>query len=450
MFGASSQAGGGEGFKPTSTAPPSLFQSTTSQPPLFSNFGPTTTQPPASLFGTTQPQPQSNLFGTNPQKPSDSLFGAPAGATKPPSLFAPQPTTQPQQPSNLFGSTFQPQPKQAPNVFGGSTLNMGQSTASQGPLNASNTQTAGVNTTISGVKIDLSNIRPTTRFQDLVPELQQVITKIDNDILTQQRHAAEVSQLFNSMFPLVESIAPDVEFVTQKLSNTELALSNDAVAIQNVRGLVRRDAAEARVSFRALDSLKLPEQFRSVNERDTRDARDIFNLSQYENARQPQSKSVSLPATATTVLDSADYFDKNDVAQPQNIEELYDFRAMDMGAQLEFFQAQIKEIELHLRGVEAVIAQKSRDIAVNGGRKADGNETARQVVGALREIDNGIKAVGGRVEEVREEARDVMGTGVDGIEKVLVDGGVLRSGERWLGEGMGRGVDRQEGGGYGA
>ena len=124
----------------------------------------------------------------------------------------------------------QAQPNPQPNVFGGSTLTLGQSMAQRG----ASTEPP----TVPGVRIDMNNVRPTTRFHDLEPELSKAITNVDDNIQNYQRQAAETSQLYNSMIPLTDSIAPDVDYITQKLANAELALENDAAAIHSVRQIV--------------------------------------------------------------------------------------------------------------------------------------------------------------------------------------------------------------------
>ena len=59
----------------------------------------------------------------------------------------------------------------------------------------------------------------------------------------------------------LSTVAEDVEFVGNKLETAELGLDNDSRAIDAQKAVVRRDADNARLSFRAVENLKLPQQF---------------------------------------------------------------------------------------------------------------------------------------------------------------------------------------------
>ena len=116
--------------------------------------------------------------------------------------------------------------------------------------------------TIPGVRIlDINQLRSTTRFNDLHEDLQKVIESVDNFILEQARYQEECAQHTEQIDQKCLQMPPDVEYCTKTLDTMQHALENDAESIAFAKGLVRVDVADAKLSFKTIQNLKLPQQF---------------------------------------------------------------------------------------------------------------------------------------------------------------------------------------------
>ncbi|KAF2753037.1 hypothetical protein EJ05DRAFT_480752 [Pseudovirgaria hyperparasitica] len=370
LFGASTKAPSTGGLFGNTTSQPQssgLFGQTTSSAPqsggLFGNAA--STQAPqtqntatagSGLFGQSQatgttgglfggnntaqsqPQASSSLFGgttlgggTQTQgQQSGGLFGGLNNQNKPatPSLFGASSTTQAQSKPTLFGST---QPAQAT----GSSLFGGQNNAQQ--------QNAGASTnTVPGVTIDLSNLRPSTRFSDLHESLKNEIVQMENFIQQQLQYHTQISVFLPSMQEKIASVAPDVEYLSSRLNAVETALDNDANDIHNVKLSVKRDAEEARLSFMAIEQLKLPSQFHYPGN-------SGFGTSLPRSSLADQDIS--------SAVDMASYFESKQAGLSEAITQ---------------HQAHLEEIESHLHTVEASTMQKARELTELRDRGASG------------------------------------------------------------------------------
>ena len=112
--------------------------------------------------------------------------------------------------------------------------------------------------TVPGVKMDLSNIRGNTRFSDLHEDLQKEIQAIDDFIQKQISFKESIDQALPRAEESIKTIPTDVTFLTGRADTVELALDNDAQAIKGLKELVHEDAEDAKLSFRAIENLKLP------------------------------------------------------------------------------------------------------------------------------------------------------------------------------------------------
>ncbi|OCL09773.1 hypothetical protein AOQ84DRAFT_290588 [Glonium stellatum] len=384
-----------------------LFSQTTASQPqqsggLFGNLQKPAQQQTGSLFGgsTTQSQPQqsSSLFGgtlgqqnQNQSQQSGGLFGNLGQQQKPatPSLFG-STTTQPK-PSPLFGSSLQqPQQQQQqqqqpslfssmaqqnsqPNPFGGS-LTLGQS-------NNQPQAFSGSTSTVPGVKIDVSNIRGTTRFSDLHESLQSQIEEIDKFIQQQINFCTQCSGILPNHSASVASIPPDVEFLEGRVATVELAIDNDTATVENLKKICRKDADDASLSFRAIENLKLPQQFHYAG---------MTGL----------SSAPSAPAGSSTNFSGTD---DDSSSKPVDLVGYFSKRADGLGGTLDEYGNQIREIEAHLRTVEAGAMQRTEELMIaRGGDTGSGRDQQRELVGALKAIEGAILQVAGKVGSVRE------------------------------------------------
>ncbi|KAJ5329647.1 hypothetical protein N7541_000188 [Penicillium brevicompactum] len=433
----------------TSTAAPGATSTTGG---LFGNTA-STPKPATSLFGapaaanTQTPSTGSSMFGaTQTSAPSGGGLFANAGAATTsapaPSLFggatagAGTSTTQAST-GGLFGggaSTAQTQPKPAFSLggLGGSTL--GQSTTGTGmfgggqntqqqqqqqpakptlslfgqpntqPTQQPLQQSTANNTVIPGVKVDVSNLLPTTKYESCADEIRSQIEAIDNHILNQMKMCHEVGDLLPTIEKQGASIPNDVEFVQGKLETMQHALENDASDIDGLRTLVTRDAAEAEVAFRAIDTLKLPLQYQS-NGGGWWSGTDQ-NIPE-RSMRSSRKNTLALPdgvegdASATSV---------NGV--PVNLIDYFSHRSKEMKGVLGKYTGNLKEIEDHLHGVEATLNRQISDFVSSKSRDGAGaapKSTVNELAAVLADVEAGIMGVATRLSTVSEQVQDLSG-----------------------------------------
>ncbi|KAH9881905.1 hypothetical protein J1614_001076 [Plenodomus biglobosus] len=371
----------------------SLFggQTQTSQPQsggLFGNLNkPATTTAPASggLFGASttaqSSQPQSGgLFGgalggnaqnqTQNTAQSGGLFGGQSsGQQSKPSLFGTstqQNTTTP----SLFGNTNSQQPQQQQNtLFGGMSTQNRSNTLGGSTLGGSTMQSSA-----QPVQLTLDSIRGTTRFNDLHPELQTLIQQFDEGIQRKVNYCSQIRESLPRTEGDIQTIAPDVAYIETFLSTVEVGLDNDSANIAHLKTLVKKDAEDAQLCFRAIDNQNLPAQFH------------------YRNSANLNASSAKTPATSA--------LDENDPTRPVDLMGYFDRRTNDIARTLDVYQRQIREIEAHLRTMEAGTVEKAQQLT---GTRSAPRDQRRELVEALKAIEGAILDSAKKVGQVRDE-----------------------------------------------
>ncbi|KAB8342937.1 hypothetical protein FH972_022533 [Carpinus fangiana] len=371
----------------------------------------------ASNTNNQQQQSGGGLFGNNAanqqpqQQQSGGLFGLNTNTSTGGGLFggSPQPqqsgglfgSTQPQQNqqagSGLFGSAQPPQPQQQSSLFGakpattpqlgGSTL-FGQPASTNKPSlslllpSLSMGQTNRQQQTVPGVRIDASNIRSTTRFNDLHEDLQSQIEKIDAFIQQQIHYKDQCDAMMPSHEENLKSIPADVSLVNGLVDTSELGILNDSTAIKQAKDLVLKDADAARISFRAIETLKLPSQLRNPN-------------TWYSNTPRRELKDTA----------------NADEAKPQDIVDYFSAEASKMAETLGAYEKYIGEIEGHLQNVENSTIQAGRRMQFtqgkNGGTRS-AEDQIRELAAVLKEFEGGIYGVAGKVGDARDDVQKLL------------------------------------------
>ncbi|KAF6810282.1 nucleoporin nup49 nsp49 [Colletotrichum plurivorum] len=353
LFGGNTgtQASGGLfGNKPSTPATGGLFGSApaTSQPQQTSGglFGSTATAPAQS-----QPQQQTiGMFGqanaTNPQQtqqPSGGLFGAAQQKPATGGLFGS--TAQTQQPSTggLFGggNTQTPQAQGTTGgLFGQSQAqNQAQNAANPGGLFGKSTQqnstapglTMGQSTmqqTVPGVRVDISNVKGTTRFNDLEQSLQTEMENCDLMIQRFMAHASEIKGFMAAHGGDLAQLTNDVNWLQRKYEGVKTTLDEDIVTLAHVKDLVKSDADIAKMAFAGADQLKLPAHYHQTWLSRGGNAGSATNGSQDRN----------LEDVLTLFSNEAD-----------RLKELHQFQVQ-----------KIKEMEQHMPGVEHGLYERVR------------------------------------------------------------------------------------------
>jgi nucleoporin p58/p45 len=224
--------------------------------------------------------------------------------------------------------------------------------------------------TIPGVKIDTANLRGTTRFNDLHEELQKQVELMDSVIQGQIKLKNDCNAIMAPHDSQLTTIPSDVEFLRRKLVGLESAMAADAEAISHVREFIKTDAENAKLSFRAIDNLKLPPQFHV---------------------------SGVWPAKASGDNQSSGGSDVQDIVG------FFSANADELAATLAKYRKHIGEIEQHLRSVEESSAQQINAlIARRNDASAGDDDEIRQLAYALTDFEQSILHVAGRVGGLRE------------------------------------------------
>jgi nucleoporin p58/p45 len=214
----------------------------------------------------------------------------------------------------------------------------------------------------------------------------------------------EVADVLPTIESQGASIPNDVEFVQGKLETMQHALENDASDIDQLRGLVARDAAEAQVAFRAIDTLKLPLQYQTTgggwwSMQDQKVADRSSLRSTRKNTLALPDDVEGDPATAKSV---------NGV--PLNLVDYFSQRSDEMGAVLDRYKGNLKEIEDHLHGVELTLNRQINDF-VSKSRDGAGAGTPKSVVNdlaaVLGDVEAGIMGVAARLGSVSEQVQEM-------------------------------------------
>ncbi|TQS38402.1 hypothetical protein Golomagni_01092, partial [Golovinomyces magnicellulatus] len=345
----------------------------------------TTTATSGSLFGqpatTTATTSGGSLFGqpaaATTTTSGKGLFGQPVAATTTTSgggLFG-QPATTTATSGSLFG---QPASTGNGSVFGQTNQTWisgnigGQSKPSQSQQADTNASLFGKNSTqqqqtIPGVLIDTSNIRGTTRFNDLKEELQKQLMEIDTIIQAQIQLKNDCDAIMPAHESQLTQIPIDVEFCQRKLVGVDNAADSDIHAISAVQKLIKNDAEAAKLSFAAIDILKLPPQYH-------------------------------LPGVWSPKNNN-----RGGSGETEGIVGLFSQTADELSAKLATYQKHISEIEQHLRGVEANSAHQINTLAAKKNGNTFSEESSfDQLAGVLRDFETGLLNIAGKVGETRK------------------------------------------------
>jgi nucleoporin p58/p45 len=366
---------GAPASQPSST--PSLFGGANTASNTQQSAAPTT-----SLFGAAQPAQQQqqtpSLFGSAQpaqqqqpqQQQTNSLFGSAQPAQQQQqtnSLFGAKPAQpQQQQTNSLFGSTTQqaqPQPQQS--LFGGMGSQNRPPTLGASTLGGAAAQP---------VQTTLESMRGTTRFNELHPDLQNMIQQFDEGIQRKIGYCNQIRETLPNNEAEVATIAPDVAYVESFLATVEVGLDNDSANIARLRDLVKKDAEDATLSFRAIENQRLPAQFH------------------YRNSANLTASSAKAPPTSG--------LDEDDPTKPVDLMSYFNRRTGELDRTLDVYQRQIREIEGHLRTMEAGTLEKAQQLT--GSRSAP-RDQRRELVEALKAIEGAILDSAKKVGQVRDE-----------------------------------------------
>jgi nucleoporin p58/p45 len=225
---------------------------------------------------------------------------------------------------------------------------------------------------VPGVRIDTANIRGTTRYSDLQGDLQQQIEEFDKMIQAHMGWKEQIDGIVPKHQEGLDNLPESVELCRRQLIGAQNGMASDVESIANVQGLIKIDAENAQLSFKAIENLKLPQQYHID---DSWHSKSTNNRSQ-EN-RDDKSRSIVGFVSST---------------------------ADELATTITKYKEHITEIELHLRGVEANSAQQINSLIArrnNGGSGAD-NDAVQDLAATLTDFEQSILHVAGKIGDVRE------------------------------------------------
>lgn len=220
---------------------------------------------------------------------------------------------------------------------------------------------------------------------------------MDDYIQKEINRATKVRAAMPAQGERVSYLPPDVDFLQGRLDAVELALDNDSAAVARLKELVKHDADDALLSFRAIENLKLPAQFH------------------YTTGGMGGTTGAGAAAGAGAVtFDGSASADEN---APVDLVAYFSGKSDALAKTLTTYQRQITEIEAHLRTVEAGAMQRlehlmarRNQIGAMGNGDGGGSESGRgrrELVDTLNAIESAILGVAGRVGEAREKVLEV-------------------------------------------
>lgn len=283
---------------------------------------------------------------------------------------------------------------------------------------------------IPGVRIDLSNIRPTTRFSDLNPEIQQKIIKVHEYITSQISLATSCAAVMQtaesgngaSRLPIDLDLLPkDVEMVTNKLENVTNSISRDIHTIVNLKNMLKSAEADLASVSHAIESVKLPAAMKMSGLWS-----HYFGASRHGGSRPDLGATTSRPTGQ-----SADSTDDRKTGSSADIVSLFQTRTDQLETELESIKKLIGLIEQHLSIVENRASIEVERLArsqhgtfnmpaggladVLAGADATGQNPfgitsspqMQEMMDTIRLFETAILKVAGRICELREKLVDL-------------------------------------------
>ncbi|KAL6867979.1 hypothetical protein J3F83DRAFT_738743 [Trichoderma novae-zelandiae] len=347
------------------------------------------------LFGsaaTAQPaQASGGLFGAKPAAATGGgLFGnttaQPSTGTTGGGLFGGGTAAQQQQPAGggMFGNTASTQQPGGGGLFGSTPASnttgggfLGQTQAQTKPaggfFGSTTAQTAPATTQGAAVQVNYDNLRPRSRFDDLAQPIQNEIALIDKGIQRVIKMRDEIGEFMPQHEKDIDQLGRDVQFVESKFKTVQDALNRDILTVKALQDMTKKDVADAQLSFKAADNLKLPTHYHQTG---------LFA------GPPPPSDANSADASSAhaSAQDLITYFNRicDDVEKYKR--RLDEYRS---------------QIERDMPGVENGLYEQIRSLR-DSSSSAPVQDQLGQVLAALREMGSAVVAQAAQIADTRE------------------------------------------------
>lgn len=321
----------------------------------------------SSLFGGSTGQPNQNNQNNNMN--NQSTFGNSLLNT---SQQQQTPQQQNGQPSLLNASRYN-HAQYAP--FAGS-LRMGQGGNGGGGSTNNASNPSG---TVAGVKISWNELRPTTRFADLIEPVQTELENIDRMIQQQESHCAQIQALMPKNQADIASLPPDVEIIRDKAEAVETVLGQDAQGVANNAAIVQKDRKDLQRCERVIRELQLPKGYQSG----------------------PGGERGHYGMASQAVEVGAEEYDTNLVGN------YFMPLAKDLDKMLKTYADNLAEIEGHMRTIEGNAVHQAQGLAakragIGGAAAGSGDDNVRELADTLRGFEKSILSAAAMVGGCRD------------------------------------------------
>ncbi|KAL7795180.1 hypothetical protein V8C37DRAFT_374753 [Trichoderma ceciliae] len=340
-----------------------------------------TTTTGGGLFGNAASNQQQTTGG------GEGLFGgtttAQQGGTTGGGLFGGNSATQQQQPASggLFGNTANPQ-QSGGGLFGSGTtqastttgglLGQTQANPSGGFFGSTTAQPPQSTNQVAAVQVNYDNLRPRSRFDDLTQPIQTQIALIDKGIQRVIKMRDEIGEFMPQHEKDIDQLGRDVQFVESKFKTVQDALNRDIQTVKALQDMTKKNVADAQLSFKAADNLKLPTHYHQTG---------LFAGPPPPN----DSNSADASSAHASAQDLITYFNRicDDVERYKK--RLDEYRS---------------QIERDMPGVENGLYEQIRSLRDHSN--APVQDQLSQVLSALREMGSAIVAQAGQIADTRE------------------------------------------------
>ena len=227
----------------------------------------------------------------------------------------------------------------------------------------------------------MQNVKGTTRFSDLHDDIQKEVLAIDNVIGKIISFKEEIDAFMPQHEADVNAVATDVALMERKYEAVRAVLDSDVQAIAHVQDLTKQDVDDAKISFRAVENLKLPAHYHTAS---------------LWGSRAPNAGGASGTSAGSAVgqLD----------ATGQDIMAFYQRHVQSLDERYARIKERLAEVQQHMPGVEAGLYERVRSLSEAGVFPDD---QAQQLIGALTETYQAIIGQANRVAECRQQFVDL-------------------------------------------
>lgn len=226
-------------------------------------------------------------------------------------------------------------------------------------------------------------MKPTTRFAELVDEVQKELETIDKMIQMQEKFCRDIEGFVPKHGDDVEGLGRDVEYIREKVEAAEQSLSIDAQGVQAQQRVLAGDHKDFDRCHRVVANLYHPQQYH-------------YNSLVYGGTAGPR-------------LSDASDADKKDMDLTTNY---FTPMASSLKQTLDTYASNLSEIEAHLRVVEHSTQMQGQALAARragvGMQQNGSDENVRELAETLKGFEESIMNAAWMVGQCREGVNDVV------------------------------------------